>query len=217
MPARAASASSSSRSPASRSSRGMIAILVAVRRAAAARAPPRARSRRTSATTRTRWSQQYQLAIRRTTLMTRHSGIAEVVDPAALVADGDTVFPGMVTESGDLVVVAVQRQGEDAGARRDRARRGRHAAAAGSWRALEEHLDDPRGAGRRPARARPSPGRPARPGRQQALAVLAAMVALLATGAVPAGRGGPARGGRDRPARRARPPSRPTAASRGRR
>ena len=39
-------------------------------------------------------------------------------DPAALGLVGERVFPGMVTESGDLVVLAVQRKGEDPAERR---------------------------------------------------------------------------------------------------
>ena len=45
-------------------------------------------------------------------LLSRTSGLAEVVIPPRSQLVGDTVFPGMVTESGDLVVVAVKRKGE---------------------------------------------------------------------------------------------------------
>ena len=48
-----------------------------------------------------------------TTLLTRRSGFAELVIPPRSELIGETVFPGMVTDSGDLVVRAVQRKGED--------------------------------------------------------------------------------------------------------
>ena len=77
------------------------------------------------------------------TLFTRVSGLAEVVIPPRSGLIGRPVFPGMVTESGDLVIRAVQHRGEDMGP-------GEHALAAGdslllqgTWKALDEHLDDP--------------------------------------------------------------------------
>ena len=45
-------------------------------------------------------------------LVTRSSGIAEVVVPPRSDLVGATVYPGMVTDSGDLIVLAVQRRGE---------------------------------------------------------------------------------------------------------
>ena len=47
----------------------------------------------------------------------RRSGVAEVVIPPRSAPSGTSAFPGMVTESGDLVVLAVQRKGEDCPAR----------------------------------------------------------------------------------------------------
>ena len=52
-------------------------------------------------------------------MLTRQKGVAEVVIPPRSSAIGETVFPGMITDSGDLVVLAVQRKGEEAGRRRD--------------------------------------------------------------------------------------------------
>ena len=46
-------------------------------------------------------------------LFSRDSGVAEVVVPPRSPLVGERMFPGMVTPSGDLVVLAVQRQGED--------------------------------------------------------------------------------------------------------
>ena len=46
-------------------------------------------------------------------LLTRGSGVAEVVIPPRSGLIGEAVFPGMVTDSGDLVVLAVHRKGEE--------------------------------------------------------------------------------------------------------
>lgn len=57
---------------------------------------------------------QYSLGPEDATL-SREYGLTEVVVPPRSGFIGQTVFPGMVTESGQLVVVAVQRSGEDLG------------------------------------------------------------------------------------------------------
>ncbi|MGH2615314.1 MAG: hypothetical protein ACRDJC_08750 [Thermomicrobiales bacterium] len=56
---------------------------------------------------------------------------------------GDAVFPGMVTESGELVVLAVQRHGEDLGPGEVVLRAGDSLLQQGSWDALDEHTRDP--------------------------------------------------------------------------
>ena len=56
------------------------------------------------------------------TLFNRESGLAEVIIPPRSGMIGTAVFPGMVTESGDLVIMAVQRRGSDLGPDKDRAR-----------------------------------------------------------------------------------------------
>jgi di/tricarboxylate transporter len=90
----------------------------------------------------------------------------------------------MVTESGDLVILAVQRRSEDLLGETELAV-GDTLLLQGAWSALEHHLDDPDvlvvdepGAIRRQAV-------PLGPGARRTLVVLAAMVALLVTGAVP--------------------------------
>ena len=47
------------------------------------------------------------------TLFNRSSGLAEVVIPPRSGLIGQSVFPGMVTESGDLIILAVQRAGAE--------------------------------------------------------------------------------------------------------
>ena len=56
---------------------------------------------------------------------------------------GETVFPGMVTDSGDLVIVAIQRKGEEQGPRRPVLAVGDVLLLQGSWSALDENLADP--------------------------------------------------------------------------
>ena len=67
----------------------------------------------------------------------------------------------MVTESGDLVVLAVQRHGEELAGETLLAV-GDTLLLQGSWGALEEHLDDPEVLVVDEPAARPAPGRPAR-------------------------------------------------------
>ena len=71
------------------------------------------------------------------------SGLAEVVVPPRSAFVGDTVFPGMVTDSGDLVVVAIQRKGEDQGPGEAMLAVGDVLLLQGSWTALDENLADP--------------------------------------------------------------------------
>lgn len=117
-------------------------------------------------------------------LFSRESGATEVVVAPRSDLIGQTVFPGMVTESGDLVVAAIQRAGEV---------RGETVLAAGdtlllrgTWSALDLNtvdsdvivVDTPQTV-RRQAVPLGSTAKPA-------LVIVAAMVVLLATGIVPA-------------------------------
>jgi di/tricarboxylate transporter len=117
-------------------------------------------------------------------LLTRAQGAAEVVIPPRSGLVGETAFPGMVTESGDLVVLAVQRQGEEL-AGETRLAVGDTLLLRGTWGALDEHLDDPDVlVVHRPELVRRQ-AVPLGPGAARAIVVLAGMVILLATGAVP--------------------------------
>jgi len=75
-------------------------------------------------------------------LLTRHSGLAEVIVPPRSPLVGDVAFPGMVTDSGELVVVAVQRREEELTGETVLAV-GDTLLLQGTWGALEHHLDDP--------------------------------------------------------------------------
>ena len=56
---------------------------------------------------------------------------------------GETVFPGMVTDSGDLVILAIQRKGEDLRSGETTLAVGDTLLLQGTWAALDENLDDP--------------------------------------------------------------------------
>ena len=128
---------------------------------------------------------QYRLEHREGTLLNRRSGVAEVVIPPRSSAVGETVFPGMVTDSGDLVILAVQRNGEELDGDETVLAVGDTLLLQGTWAALDENLADPA------VLVVDSPDLvrrqavPLGPGARRALAVLAVMVVLLATGAVP--------------------------------
>ncbi|MBE2315931.1 SLC13/DASS family transporter [Solirubrobacter sp. CPCC 204708] len=125
--------------------------------------------------------EQYQLDHPEDALLNRRSGVAEVVIPPRSALAGDRVFPGMVTPSGDLVVLAVQRRGEDVGP--TALSEGDTLLLQGSWDALDRGLDELL------VVDEPELVRRAVPlgaGAGRALGVLAAMVVLLASGLVPA-------------------------------
>lgn len=119
-------------------------------------------------------------------LFTRDGGVAEVVIPPRSQLIGTIAFPGMTTDSGDLVIVAIQRNGEDLGPAESALAAGDALVVRGAWAALDEHLagpevlvvDDPDAVRRQTV--------PLGRGAREAIGVLVAMVVLLATGVVPA-------------------------------
>ncbi len=126
------------------------------------------------------------------TLFNRRSGLAEVVIPPRSGLIGRTVFPGMVTDSGDLIVLAVQRGGleltfenRDVGGKGIVLKAGDSMLLQGTWKALDIRLDDP------DVLVVSSPdlvrrqALPMGPGAYKAVAILVMMVVLLATGIVP--------------------------------
>jgi di/tricarboxylate transporter len=160
---------------------GTIAIVVLLGERLLPHRTPRSGSRDFSAHART-LVEQYGLD-GDAELLTPRSGVAEVVIPPRSQLVGDTAFPGMVTESGDLVVLAVQRKGEDLSGETVLAV-GDTLLLEGAWGALEEHLDDPEVlVVDEPELVRRQV--PLGPGAVRALVVLGVMVVLLATGAVP--------------------------------
>ncbi|MBZ9655987.1 SLC13 family permease [Phyllobacterium lublinensis] len=126
------------------------------------------------------------------TLFNRSSGLAEVVIPPRSGLIGEKVFPGMVTESGDLIVLAVQRAGSEivAGdAAKDgggiELRAGDTMLLQGTWKALDIHLDDPDVLVVNSPELVRRQAVPMGPGARQAIIILIGMVLLLATGIVP--------------------------------
>jgi di/tricarboxylate transporter len=119
-------------------------------------------------------------------LLNRRLGVAELVIPPRSGMVGVAVFPGMVTDSGDLIIVAVQRKGENLGPDETVLAVGDTLLVQGEWAALERHteadpdvlvVDTPQRVRRQAV--------PMGPHSTEALVILVAMVILLATGAVP--------------------------------
>jgi di/tricarboxylate transporter len=123
-------------------------------------------------------------------LFTRDVGVAEVVVPPRSPLIGQAVFPGMATESGDLVVLSVQRRGEEPAAPHVVVAPGDTLLLEGSWDALDERLrpeevlvvDSPAAVRRQVVALGP--------GARRTLGVTGAFVVALATGAVPAAAAG---------------------------
>jgi di/tricarboxylate transporter len=120
------------------------------------------------------------------TLFTRRSGVAEVLVPPRSPLVGETFFPGMVTPSGDLLVLAIQRRGSDTGPQPVALAAGDVLLLEGSWEALDEHLDDDQVLVVDPPEAIRRQTVPLSTGARRAMVIVAAMVAALATGAMPA-------------------------------
>jgi di/tricarboxylate transporter len=118
-------------------------------------------------------------------LFNRTSGLAEIVIPPRSKLIGQRVFAGMTARDGDLLVLAVQRGGEDVGEGPHTLAVGDHLLLQGTWQALDKHLADPQ------VLVVDSPDvvrRQAVPlglGAKEALAVLVLLVVLLGTGWVP--------------------------------
>ena len=119
-------------------------------------------------------------------LFDRDRGAAEVVVPPRSPLVGTEVFPGMVTDSGELVVLAVRRRGDVLGPKPVTIAVGDVLVLRGSWEALATHITpeevlvvaDPEVVKRQTVALSI--------GAKESIGVLAAMVVLLATNAVPA-------------------------------
>jgi di/tricarboxylate transporter len=119
-------------------------------------------------------------------LLTSRVGVAELMIPPRSAAIGMPVFPGMVTSSGDLLILAIQRGGETLPPQETALAAGDALLVQGSWEALEANEDDadvlvvdsPDVVRRQAV--------PLGPGAGRTIVVLLVMVTLLATGVVPA-------------------------------
>ncbi|WP_020523548.1 SLC13 family permease [Catelliglobosispora koreensis] len=116
-------------------------------------------------------------------LITPDLGVAEVVVSPRSSLIGSQVFPGMVTESGDLVVLAVERGN---GQKPTTLAAGDTLLLQGTWKALDRNIDADPGvlAVDQPGTIR-AQAAPLGNAGKRAIGVLVAMIVLLATGAVP--------------------------------
>lgn len=76
-------------------------------------------------------------------LVSRQYGIAEVLITPRSEFIGDTAFPGMITESGELVIVAINRHGDETDAEEVVLQPGDSLLLQGTWEALDRHISDP--------------------------------------------------------------------------
>jgi di/tricarboxylate transporter len=76
-------------------------------------------------------------------LLSRTSGLAEVVIPPRSKLIGQSMFPGMTTEQGDLMILAIQRAGIDMSQEPVALRAGDHLLLQGTWKGLDQYLSDP--------------------------------------------------------------------------
>lgn len=118
------------------------------------------------------------------TLFNRGSGLAEVVIPPRSALIGAHFFPGMVTPSGDLIVLAVQRRGENMVKNAPLAA-GDTILMQGTWGALDQRLAAPEVLVINAPEVVRRQAVPMGEGAKRMLVVLTGMVLLLATNAVP--------------------------------
>jgi di/tricarboxylate transporter len=72
------------------------------------------------------------------------SGLAEVIIPLRSKMIGQSFFPGMTTEDGGLMVMAIQRGGSELGQQPIPLHAGDHLLLQGTWKALDQYLSDPK-------------------------------------------------------------------------
>ncbi|MGH9869323.1 MAG: SLC13 family permease [Candidatus Polarisedimenticolia bacterium] len=118
-------------------------------------------------------------------LFTARSGLGELMIPPRSGMIGTPVFPGMVTPGGDLVVLAVQRRGEEQ-PHETLLEAGDTLLIQGTWEALDERLDDPDVLLVDSPEVVRRQAAPMGTGAKLAIAVVTAMVVLIATNLMPA-------------------------------
>jgi len=118
-------------------------------------------------------------------LFNRSSGLAEVVIPPRSALIGQTVFPGMATHEGDLIVLAVQRGGSDVAGPATQLLAGDHLLFRGTWEALDRHFSDPQIMMVDPPQTVRRQTVALSRGAREALVILAVLVVLLVTNVMP--------------------------------
>jgi di/tricarboxylate transporter len=120
------------------------------------------------------------------TLFNRGSGLAEVMVPPRSKLVGQTVFSGMSTPDGGLMILAVQRGGQDLGAGPVTLAVGDHMLMQGTWQALDTKLADPQYMVVDSPEVVRRQAVPLGHRAWEAIIILVALVVLLVTGWVPA-------------------------------
>jgi di/tricarboxylate transporter len=118
-------------------------------------------------------------------LVSGHGGVAELMIPPRSAAIGMPVFPGMVTPNGDLLILAIQRQGDVMPPVETRLMSGDTLLVQGTWEALDANDDDADVLVVDSADVVRRQAVPMGPGAGRAIGALVGMVVLLATGLVP--------------------------------
>ena len=118
-------------------------------------------------------------------LFNRESGLAEVVLPPRSEFIGRKAFPGMATPAGDLMILGIQRGGEDLGGQPVTLQPGDNLLLQGTWKALDQRLATPQvlqvnspDLVRRQTVALSGPAK-------QAIGIMVVMIGLLAFGVFP--------------------------------
>jgi di/tricarboxylate transporter len=119
------------------------------------------------------------------TLFNKGSGLAEVVIPPRSKLIGQAVFPGMSARNGDLMVLAVQRGGDNVRAEPTPLAAGDHLLLQGTWQALDKHLADPQVLVVDSPEVVRRQAVPLSHRAWEAIAILVVLIVLLATGWVP--------------------------------
>jgi di/tricarboxylate transporter len=118
-------------------------------------------------------------------LLSRDSGLAEVVIPQRSKLIGQAVFPGMATNDGDLLVLAVQRGNDEMRQAPVVLQAGDHLLLQGTWSALDSYLSDPKVRVIDPPEVVRKQAVPLGKRAPAALAILFLLVVLLAFDVVP--------------------------------
>ncbi len=119
------------------------------------------------------------------TLFNRNSGLAEIVIPPRSKLIGQSVFAGMSALDGDLLLLGVQRSGEDITQWPHVLTSGDHLLLQGTWQALDKHLADPQVLVVDSPEVVRRQAVPLALGAKEAIGILLLLVVLLATGWVP--------------------------------
>jgi di/tricarboxylate transporter len=119
-------------------------------------------------------------------LLNRISGLAEIVIPLRSTMIGQSMFAGMATEDGELMVLAIQRGGIDMRDEPVVLRAGDHLLMQGTWKALERYLAEPKVLVVDSPEAVQKQAVALGKGAPAAIAILLLLVVLLALNVVPA-------------------------------